>query len=510
MNRRLVVSFRFLNPYFHGRGNGGEPEWPPSPLRAFQALVAGAARSGRLAECEPAFRWLEGLPAPVIYAPPASLSSSGYRLSVPHNAMDLVARQWVRGNEGSASEHRAMKNVRPSRLPEDCAVHFVWALDHQSTHEHIAGISSSAAAVSSLGWGTDLAVAEASIADTPGLERLIDERSRCWEPRHGGATRLRAPVQGTLADLEARHRAFVGRTSLAEPTVRPPSPLSRFELVEYAREDEAAPADVAAFSLLHPEADRLRSFDTARRGMVVAGMLRHATRMAAENAGWEEDRLRHSVLGHGDRPEPRLLLIPVPSIEPREDGESVASIRRVLVFATSPKASDVRWAAQALQGAELVDEQSNNRVCVLSPSGRGDRTIDRYLGSGSEWATVTPVVLPGLDDPGGLRSRLKVVREPAEQERLLLRLHARREGLVRKALRHSGLPEELVFGAEVETGASGFFAGTVHADRYAVPHHLRQFPRFHVRVRFQAAVRGPLCVGRGRFSGLGLLAPTRR
>ena len=39
MSRHLVLSFRFLSPWFHGRGDEGEPEWPPSPLRAFQALV---------------------------------------------------------------------------------------------------------------------------------------------------------------------------------------------------------------------------------------------------------------------------------------------------------------------------------------------------------------------------------------------------------------------------------------------------------------------------------------
>jgi D-alanine transaminase len=37
------LSIRFLAPVFHGRADGEQREWPPSPLRLFQALVAAAA-----------------------------------------------------------------------------------------------------------------------------------------------------------------------------------------------------------------------------------------------------------------------------------------------------------------------------------------------------------------------------------------------------------------------------------------------------------------------------------
>jgi CRISPR-associated protein Csb2 len=38
------LTFTFVGPYAHGVDGRGDPEWPPSPLRAFQALVAAAAR----------------------------------------------------------------------------------------------------------------------------------------------------------------------------------------------------------------------------------------------------------------------------------------------------------------------------------------------------------------------------------------------------------------------------------------------------------------------------------
>src|SRR5690606_35058457 len=114
MSRYLVLSFRFLSSWFHGRGDEGAPEWPPSPLRAFQAIVAASARAGTLESMRGALTWLEQRAAPLIIASEAE-TSAGYRLSVPHNAMDLVGKQWSRGDEGSPAEHRTMKSVRPHR-----------------------------------------------------------------------------------------------------------------------------------------------------------------------------------------------------------------------------------------------------------------------------------------------------------------------------------------------------------------------------------------------------------
>ena len=45
----LVLTVRFLDDRYHGLlDRGGPPEWPPSPFRLFQALVAGVARRGEL------------------------------------------------------------------------------------------------------------------------------------------------------------------------------------------------------------------------------------------------------------------------------------------------------------------------------------------------------------------------------------------------------------------------------------------------------------------------------
>ncbi len=120
MRSHLGFSFRFLNPAFHGRRDGGAPEWPPSPLRVFQALVAAAAAREGKAKLAPAvqsaLRWLESQGGPVVLAPAIAErhGALGYCLSVPNNAMDIVGRALSRGIDSQSGDanpltHRTMK-----------------------------------------------------------------------------------------------------------------------------------------------------------------------------------------------------------------------------------------------------------------------------------------------------------------------------------------------------------------------------------------------------------------
>ncbi len=505
MSHRLVLSFRFLSPWFHGRGNEGAPEWPPSPLRAFQAVVAAAARAGTLETTRDALAWLEQRPAPIIIAPEAVESTVGYCLSVPHNQMDLVGGQWNRGSEGDAAKHRTMKNVRPHRLPDNSVVHYAWQLDGDESMT--VALIAAARGVVALGWGVDLIVGDGAVVDGTQFAQLCMPPLKTWEPRSDGRRELRVPTIDTLKDLGRRHEAFLARTGLADPTLRPPPTLSTFAITRYARSDQRPAPDAAAFTLMRVESDNFRAFDTARRGMAVAGMLRHAVRTAAEHSGWSEERIRDSVMGHGEGEEPRLLLVPVPSIEPRgKDGQTVGAVRRVMVFSTDARGIDTAWASRALGGMDLVDEKTGEVQAVLAATSQSDRVLKRYVSEGTTWVTVTPMILPGHDDPGGLRDRLRKTTRSEEQKALLGRLVRRREALVRKALRHAGLGDELAFSAEIETRETGFIAGVEKASRYAVPMHLAKAPRLHVKLTWPVKVAGPLCIGSGRFTGLGLFA----
>jgi CRISPR-associated protein Csb2 len=318
---------------------------------------------------------------------------------------------------------------------------------------------------------------------------------------------LRVPVDGTLAALATRHSAFLARTRLADPTLRPPPPLSAFDVAGYARADQPPLTEIAGFTLMKVAADTLRAFDPVTRGMAVAGMLRHLVRRAAERAGWDPARVNACVLGHGVHADGRLLLVPVPSIEPRGPGaQTVGPVRRVMLFSTAAGSRDTEWARRSLGGMGLVAEDTGEVQAVLAAAPRGDRVLARYLGESCCWATVTPLVLPGHDDRGGLRHRLQRAASTPQQEVLLARLSARREALVRKALSQSGLGDELAATAHIETRETGFLAGVRRASEFAVPSHLSEHPRLHVKLTWPRKVPGPLCLGRGRFSGVGLFA----
>ena len=528
MPSHLCLSIRLLAPEFHGRLDGGHPEWPPSPLRAFQSLVAAASarryRDGDVERARAALTWLERQPPPTVVAP-AATAGSGYRISVPNNAMDIVARAWVRGNTSNVGDanpatHRTMKMVRATSLRGGDTVHYVWSLvdpledDAPRSLDTLATIARS---VMALGWGIDMAIGHSSTITGEQADALIGER---WTPAATATgTGLRVPMRGTLDDLERRHAQFLDR--LGSDGFCPPSPLTIYARVAYRRAIDPAALPVAGYSLLKMDASALRAFDTVRSGLRVAGMVRHTARLAAERAGWSETKVNAFVLGHGESLEgstpaavgpQRFTYLPLPSIESRSHGRTVGDVRRVLLSCFRGGYDEIGWARRALTGQELVDAASGQPVALLSLQPATDRVIQSYTRAATVWASVTPVILPGYDDPGHYRRRLKRGVQAEEQRALLERLADRIDGLLRKALRQAGFSGLLADHAELEWRKSGFWPGTDVADRYGVPDHLSRFPRVHVKIRWRDAnhesvqIRGPVCVGGGRFFGIGLFA----
>ncbi len=525
MTSHFCLSLHFLDRTFHGSGDGSEREWPPSPLRVFQALMAAAARrnAGELgADARFALEWMERQPAPVIVAP-ASIEGTGYRLSVPNNAMDIVARAWSRGNDSNSGDvnpatHRTMKAVRPMLLLGD-AVHYFWELPVPIPDEmraYVESLRRIAADVVALGWGMDLVVGHGAIFTDEEAKALPGER---WLPlgdaSDGG---LRVPVEQTLDDVTQRHRRFLQR--IGPDGFVPPPPLSVYRKVEYRRATDVPSRSVAAFSLLDLEASRFVAFDTASRALTVAGMMRHAAKTAAARSGWPDDAF---ILGHeasGDSEEHvvvgprRFAYLPLPSIEARGEGRGrvAGSVRRVMLSTFAGGCEDeIAWARRTLSGEELINHDKK-RVAILSPIPSNEGVVRRYTQAAAEWATVTPVVLPGYDDPRHYRRRMKAEIGAEEQKELLGKLEERIDGLLRKAIVQAGYSEALAEYAEIEWRAGGFWTGTDLANRYGVPDHLKRFPRLHVKILWRDAdgkpvrVPGPVCLGGGRFYGVGLFA----
>ena len=520
MRSHFCLSVRFLQPYSHGRGADGEPEWPPSPLRVFQALVAAAAARWnqriRLEYAAPALRWLERQPAPTIVAAPAVRSDVKYRLYVPDNVADKVAKSWSAGREASIADYRTEKDVRPTRLLGE-VVHYLFPIAEADlefeTHRNT--LIDAAHSITHLGWGVDMVAGNAAVLTEMDAAKLPGER---WRPTEGAsADGLRVPIAGTLSDLEVKHTAFLNR--LSADGFKPVAPLAAFRLVGYCPATDPARRWFAAFQLLTLDAERKWSRD-AQQTMAVAGMLRYATKLAAKAVDKPQTWIDTFVLGHGsgknqqavgEEGVKRFAYVPLPTIRPQG---VVGLVNRVLIVEPpGGTGADAAWARRMLSGRELIEDKKHSPVALLALAPASDWVVRQYTGDKegtAVWSTVTPVVLPGYDDPDHLRRRFRDVKSAEAKRRLHERLDARIDGLLRKAIIQAGFSTTLSKCAELSWRLVGFRPGLDLATKYDPPEHLKGKPRYHVRIHWKDAaggpvnICGPVVIGAGRYCGLGV------
>ncbi|GBD31890.1 hypothetical protein HRbin33_00851 [bacterium HR33] len=479
MNRYLCISVTLLDSLFHGKGDEDAPEWPPSPMRLFQALVAGSRAGCRNAEWSEskaaAYRWLERRKPPIIIAPPAR-PAAGYTLFVPNNDSDTKFER---------HERLAEKTVRPHRILGDrpATFHYLWdiAEDEWEQARPLAEIlGAEARRLTTLGWGIDQAVAQGRILNRAEARVLAGQRWRPWDVSFSSRGKLRVPKRGSLDDLERAYEAFRNRLSMKlPPGAREPKV---FDTRAYLPVGALPPRPHAAFEL--PEGVAFRAEDAAK----VAAMLRS---LACQSA--KEDEAAHTFPGgaevyvaghveHGTDVTPaRFSYLPLPSIgHEHADG----MIRRLLTAEPfGGNGVHATWAQQRLRNGTLRDEHGNERGVLLDLWRRSSRrVVELYVRESKCWHSVTPVVLPGFDDG-----------KQKKAERLFL-----------KALVQAGIPIE---GVESFTlRKAPFWPGATHPRHYFVPEYMRHFSRWHVAVRFREPIPGPLALGVGRHVGLGLFA----
>ncbi|MDR0967118.1 MAG: type I-U CRISPR-associated protein Cas5/Cas6 [Myxococcales bacterium] len=480
MSADLCISVRFLSKESHGRGEDGMPEWPPSPLRLFQALTAVALHPSR-SEAQrqrgaDALRWLERCAPPEILAPRSKLTSAPFRLYVPDNVGDLVAKTWKGKSPKSVADYRCEKDVRTCRL-EGETVEFIFR-DIEGFEPFLDTLRTVARSMTHLGWGIDQVVGEVALRDRDALKQAGKEPLERWIPGRLGGTALRVAIEGSLAALESRHEKWLHRFEGGRLT---PAPLlTTYDRVAYARATDLEPRPNAAFRLLHPLTGKRLWLDPARRGRDVAAWVRQATAAACE--GWPFGSIDAIALGQGSDTDAqrRFSYLPLPTFNPAL--QRFENIARVLVTAPNGMEREIEWISRRLGGSELV--WHGEPVARLEALERSDWVLKRYVATSQTWSTVTPVVLPGHDD-----------RSPGKAERLL-----------RRAFLQAGLEPEVVDKIEcLEWRATGFFTGIDQACRYLLPDKISG-PRFHVRVRFKTQIEGPLAIGSGRHRGLGVFA----
>lgn len=475
MSRYLCISVTFLDPLFHGRADEDKPEWPPSPMRLFQALLAGARTGCRnrswTDDKAGAFRWLASQQPPTIVAPDAQ-RAPGYTLFAPTNDRD---------REIQPSE----KLIRPHRLLDGDTLHYLWPVhdDGDPGEAHAETICREARNLMALGWGIDQIVGNGSLLPEEELSALPGQRWRPLEKPHlpGSQTTHRVPVEGSLEDLERIHDAFLRRSG--GKTYHPlPHRLNRYDEVAYLPQTELPPKQYAIFEMTPGVA--FRQENTAR----VAAMMRSlacetAKKDAHEFPGGTAQYVAGHIDGQPDKTPQRFSYLPLPSIgHPHADG----MIRRLMI-AEAPEGdgSHARWAQIRLRARKLTDNSGEERGRLHDPWRQSSgRMLARYVTQAPRWSTVTPIILPGHDD-----------KKQHKAEKLLL-----------KALAQAEMPTAAI--EEMTMRKAPFWPGSLHPTRYFAPAYLRHYPRWHVQLLFRKPIRGPVAVGAGRHVGLGIFART--
>lgn len=508
MTRNLCISIRFLHPYplYHGRAARDEPEWPPSPMRLFQALLNAASlrvRGRHLpADARDALECLERL-RPHIVAPSATVSTVGYRAYVPHNQADLVSLAWHRGNlDATIASHRMEKDVRPMRI-EACdndlpTLHYLYPMGEQVPDPEalLRAIRPSVRAITHLGWGIDQVVGDAALLDAASSPSAGER----WVPSVRSGRLLRTHRRGSLDALCRRHEQFLSRIRAGEWT--PVAPLATTDHVYYRRDTDSLGRPWRVLKLVDPNEDTYTH--PQARLIHLAGMVRHLAievmtkkppRSVQESDRWIEQY----VAGHRVKPETaievphaQLSYVPLPSVG---HAHTDPGVRRVMIVAPFGDEEILEHLAHQLDGRPLVPERPEQlRGPVFLSRVRHDGVIDCYTRSCRTWASFTPVILPGHDD-----------RKPEKIRKLIL-----------KALGQSGIDQP----CEFEWSMFSHFAKSYSAHKYvhdaqakdgrrAVgyirPGHLLDLSAVHVRLTFEHSVPGPLTIGAGRHCGFGLM-----
>ena len=494
----LCLSVQFLQPYYHGRGDGAEPEWPPSPLRLYQALVAAASRRFQEDQSRDngvsALHWLEQQPTPAIAAVNGRLAWSKYRLYVPDNTGDLAAGAWSRG-DATRIVSRTEKDIRPMHLPDFGEVHYLFPLT-DDTCPHFNILCDVARSVTHLGWGVDLVVGNATVKTEAEVVLLNGE---VWRPTLAATkTALRIPMSGTLDALITKHKAFlnrIGRDSQGNECFHPVPPLSTFRVVGYRRANDPRARPFIVFELRNDDGTRFRY--PQDKLIHLAGMVRHlAIKLMGESppeeVGNSADWVRSYVAGHRDAgadAHRQLSYLPLPSIG---HAHVDPAVRRVMIAAPLDDDRLLQHLEMMLDGQQLspTPETKLNHPPTLVRVGH-DNIARFYTQSATNWASVTPVILPGHND-----------HKPDKTRKL-----------IEKALQQSGID----IPCEYEWSAFSQFPKSLSAHRYdrdkrptgyVRPKHLLDQTAIHLKLRFNDGVKvpGPLAIGAGRHCGLGLMA----
>lgn len=498
MSSVLLISLRFHEGRYHGTG-----DWPPSPARLFQALVAGAGLQGPLQAAQiKALEWLETLPPPVI-AVPIVRKGQPVGIFVPNNDLDAVG-----GDPRRIGSIRAKKDIRPLLFDAEHPFLYAWTLrDDPAKEEYSRTLSQLAEGVYQLGRGVDLAWAWGEIMDEPELANRLDAYAgTIHRPSFSGEGRpLPCPVKDSFRSLENRYVANqsrfevvkTDRGAVSESFRRLPKP--KFQPVAYD-----SPPIQRLFELRSVvESEQFQAWSLDKACLLVQSVRDAVFKRLLSAFPSKAAQIEHWLIGrnadgsNGGKADERIWLIPLASI-----GHAHAdhSIRRLFIEAPANcpiRADDLSW---AFNGVELGEAGNLGRLSVTDDPGfLGHYGIDQ---AAANWQTITPAVLP----ESARRRRIEPSRRLAEAKNATERAHEQHQArlAVLTALRHAGFKVEV---RDIIVQREPFQSHGERAEIFALGSRFLKERLWHVAIEFADPIRGPLVLGDGRFLGLGVLAP---
>lgn len=477
MMMSLVLEIEFLTGVCRAAREPGDeaPDWPPQPDRVFSALVSAWAARGEHPEERKALKWLEVQQSPTI------------------NASDHTARTtpmvYVPPNDQKASKNakvyrKVMPDLRqrqprrfPVARPDNPFITLTWPEEPEP--DLFEALNKITRCVGYLGHSASLVRCRFLLGMAPS-QRLPLRYAR------------RRIYPGRMSELEDAHRANPVR-----PKIRPGAPI----FVERTPASIQLDDGWLVLEIIGGDVPDVRS--AAQVCRVLRKTLMSGYRKAGLGNAIDEVISGHTPDGKPTRL-PHLAIAPMSFVDfPYADGS-------VLGFSLIPPNGTVLGKIKGFRLAfEKVAHYSQNkerRILTLQgpplnkPLYLAPATSSReqkrslspqpYIGPSRIWASATPIVLE---------------RHLKRKDDLEVR------ELVASACRNAGLPQPLL--DQIQVGKHSMVDGVPPARplageppwlRWSLPKSLMSRQLTHAIIDFGKEVPGPVLLGAGRFTGLGL------
>ena len=479
---------RSLTGTFHGLGERNQLEWPPTPFRLFQALVAGAFGGRHVGDeaAHNALTWLEAQGAPTIYAPVVHRLND-VQIFVPNNDLDAVG-----GEPQRVGEIRSDKKFCPRMFNKNLPFHYLW---QDITDDMPEALPVIVQRLHTFGLGIDAAFADSKLFSSDEIKSWRPERNLLrYYPSKGSQTPV--PISGSLDSLTARYKAFGERLDhVGKKTkfTQPPKPVS-------GRAAYNALPHRLMVELRNSEGKVTPLSPTATAPLIEA--VRQTIATSFPNDPLVERLIIGRGAGAGDISS-RLRIIPLPSVGHQHADQFIRRILIELPQSSPLNIEAIRW---ALEGALLDLKLRTASYCINMVLTDLDKMAHHYINATpctKVWRSVTPVILPS-GKSGRLGKSLANVTSDNRFAQKASRYAARDDRALLAAIRHAGVSADLVSASlrREPFTAKGQLAGNFVVDT--------RFPKdraYHAKLFFAEPVRGPLVIGDGRFLGLGLFEP---